>query len=485
MIPFEIRLLLVFLTAFFSALFVLPKIANIAQKIGLVDHPGERKIHQMPKPLVGGIGMTIAATFSGLVFIQITGLRGFFLGLAVLLLVGFLDDFKEIGHRQKFLAQIAATTVMIYFSKTALMSFGDLFGLGSLDIPQNDFLIWCVTVFCVVGVINALNMIDGLDGLAGGISFIAFMMFCVHASLAGNKILMLLNLAFGGAVLGFLRFNRYPASLFMGDAGSLCLGFALAFMSLALTQGETANVRPIVALMILAVPITDTIAVMLKRILRGESPFKADQKHLHHTILRYGFSRNSAVTIILGISFLLSCLSLLGPIYGIPDYWLFFIFSVYFCSFLFLSFYGRLFRQVGGLADRLNLGEFILPIRRFINKNDYFHISRKAERYQVGFNCVCRRTDTGESFRGLILDISAGGFMACFKHFPAMDGDIDATIFFPADQNEYSVCIPVKHIWKLGDESEYFCGFKFLEFDGEQSNISFQLRVINREESAN
>jgi len=187
MIPFEIRLLLVFLTAFFSALFVLPKISNIAQRIGLVDHPGERKIHLMPKPLVGGIGMTIAATFTALIFVQIAGLRGFFIGLSILLLVGFLDDFKEIGHKQKFLAQIAATTVMVYFSKTSLLSFGDLFGLGSLDIPQSDLLIWCVTVFCVVGVINAINMIDGLDGLAGGISFVAFMMFCVHSSLAGKR----------------------------------------------------------------------------------------------------------------------------------------------------------------------------------------------------------------------------------------------------------------------------------------------------------
>ena len=187
MIPFEIRLLLVFLTAFFTALFVHPKIANIAQRIGLVDHPGERKIHLMPKPLVGGIGMTIAATFTALIFVQIAGLRGFFIGLSILLLVGFLDDFKEIGHKQKFLAQIAATTVMVYFSKTSLLSFGDLFGLGSLDIPQSDLLIWCVTVFCVVGVINAINMIDDLDGLAGGISFVAFMMFCVHSSLAGKR----------------------------------------------------------------------------------------------------------------------------------------------------------------------------------------------------------------------------------------------------------------------------------------------------------
>jgi len=337
MITFEIRFILVFLTALFSALFVLPKLAHIAQRIGLMDHPGERKIHEDPKPLVGGIGMTIAATFSSLLFIPIGGLRGFFLGLSILLLVGFLDDFKEIGHNQKFLAQIMATTVMVYFSHTALLSFGDLFGFGSVDVGQTDILILCVTVFCVVGVVNAINMIDGLDGLAGGLSFIAFLMFAVHAFLAGNQSLLLLNLAFAGAVLGFLRFNRYPASLFMGDAGSLCLGFSLAFMSLALTQGDEARIRPIVALLILAVPIVDTITVMMKRIVRGESPFKADQYHLHHIILRYGMSRSGAVRLILGISIVLSSFSLLSSVYNVADFWLFLVFVLYFIFYLVIS----------------------------------------------------------------------------------------------------------------------------------------------------
>ncbi len=293
---------------------------------------------------------------------------------------------------------------------------------------------------------------------------------------------MLLNLAFAGAVLGFLRFNRYPATLFMGDAGSLCLGFALAFMSLALTQGETANVRPIVALLILAVPITDTIAVMLKRILRGESPFKADQKHLHHTILRFGYSRNRAVTIILGISVLLGCLSLLSPLYGIPDYWLFLLFGLYFCSFLFLSFYGKLFRNVAGFTGRERLGKFFLPTKRFFKKNDFFYISRKSERYQVALKCNCRGNETDKDFHGLILDISAGGFMACFDQFEDIDKNMDVTILFPAGLKEYSVCVPVERVWKLGDEGEYFCGFRFLDFDGEQNNISFHLMIVNMRE---
>lgn len=353
MISFELKTILVFLSAFFSALFILPKLANIAHRIGLVDHPNERKVHKNPRPLVGGIGMVISATFSALIFVPIAGLRGYFLGLSLLLLVGFFDDFKEMGHRQKFLAQIVATALLIYFSKVSLESFGDLFGLGELDLSGSKLLVWAVTVFCVVGVVNAINMIDGLDGLAGGLSFLAFLTFAIHASLIGNQNLMLLNLALAGAVLGFLHFNWSPSVLFMGDAGSLCLGFSLAFISLAITQGEGDKVSPVVPLLILAVPITDTVTVMLKRILRGESPFTPDNCHLHHIFLRYGMGRAAAVKVILVLSGILCLLSLLGPVKNLPDNYLFLLYIGYFIVYILSS--GnvvRFFRQEGKAREK-------------------------------------------------------------------------------------------------------------------------------------
>ncbi len=167
MISPELRILLGFLVGFFSSLFVIPKIASIAQSIGLLDHPGQRKVHEIPRPLVGGIGMVISATFSCLLLVPLTGYRGVFLGLAVLLLVGFLDDFRELGHRQKFLAQIGAGVLAMYFSKVLLVSFGDLLSFGEVSFAGSDVVVWLVTLFCIVGVINSLNLIDGLDGLAG------------------------------------------------------------------------------------------------------------------------------------------------------------------------------------------------------------------------------------------------------------------------------------------------------------------------------
>jgi UDP-GlcNAc:undecaprenyl-phosphate GlcNAc-1-phosphate transferase len=149
---------------------------------------------------------------------------------------------------------------------------------------------------------------------------------------------MLLNLTFAGAVLGFLRFNWYPSVLFMGDAGSLCLGFSLSLMALAMTQGNDAEVSPVTALLILAVLITGTIIVTFKRIMHGQSPFKPDKYHLHHIFLRCGMSRASTVRVILVIGVLLGSFSLLGPVYGFSESWLFVLFVIYFLVYLAASY---------------------------------------------------------------------------------------------------------------------------------------------------
>lgn len=329
MISDELRIIAVFLCTLLGALYVLPKLAQIARRINLMDQPSERKVHIHHRPLVGGIGMVIATTFTSLIFIPISGLRGYFLGLSILLFIGFLDDFKEVGHKQKFLAQIVAVFLLIHFSNVVLLSFGNLLGIGNLNIPGGAPVIWLVTIFCVVGVINAINLIDGLDGLAGGLAFLAFIFFAIHASIGGSTTLMLLNFALAGAVLGFLKFNWYPSTMFMGDAGSLCLGFSLAYMALALTQGEGAVMPPVTALLILAVPITDTLIVMCKRVLNGSSPFKPDKYHLHHIFIRFGFTRLATVKIILAISFMFGSLSFLASLYHIPDYILFTLFAIY------------------------------------------------------------------------------------------------------------------------------------------------------------
>lgn len=468
MISSDLRILLVFLASFFVAIFTLPKLAHIARRLGLLDQPNHRKIHNNPRPLVGGIGMVVAVTFTSLLFIPIEGLRGYFLGLAILLFVGFLDDFRELGHRQKFLAQILAAAMMIYFSKVVLSSFGDLFGVGEIAIPGGMYVIWMVTIFSVVGVINAVNLIDGLDGLAGGISFIAFIFFAVHASLANDHTLMLLNLALAGALLGFLRFNWHPSVLFMGDAGSLCLGFSLAFMALALTQGEASTTRPVAALLILAVPITDTLIVMFKRILRGRSPFVADKYHLHHIFLRYGMSRSGSVRVILALSVLMGGLSLLQPAYGISDAVLFGMFGIYFVIYLASSFYiiGLFRYSLKVRKKRAGKLSANYLLRLIFGTFDVFQIFRKSRRYAVNLGMKISIVNGQEVMRGRVLNISQTGCMVKVKGEDPVPEEVELEIGLTCGGRMKIVTIVAEHLWGSSHEGNVFHGFRFTKFSG-------------------
>jgi UDP-GlcNAc:undecaprenyl-phosphate GlcNAc-1-phosphate transferase len=318
---------LVFVISLFATYMLLPRLSNIASKIGLVDHPSQRKIHMEPKPLVGGIAMMAGICLTSILFVPLTNLRGVFAGMTILVVTGFLDDFKELDHRLKFLAQICAAAAMMIFSKTVLHNFGNLLAFGDIEL---GVLSVAITIISTVGVINALNMIDGLDGLSGGVSLVAFLSFSVFAYINGQTHLVLLNLAFCGALVAFLRYNVHPARLFMGDAGSMMLGFSLAFMSIAVTQGKCCVVPPVGPLLVLAVPIVDTLIVMTIRKVSGKSPFNADRLHFHHVLLRFGFNRTAVVLIIVSLTAGFSVFATAGTLLEIPDYYMFAVFMAYF-----------------------------------------------------------------------------------------------------------------------------------------------------------
>ncbi|MDI6802201.1 MAG: MraY family glycosyltransferase [Thermodesulfovibrionales bacterium] len=333
-----LQISLTFLSSLFLVLLVLPQLAHIASRIGLLDHPNGRKVHRTPKPLVGGIGMVMAMSVSCLLFIPLSNLRGFFSGLILLVVTGFLDDFREISHRWRFVAQMAAAIFIMYFSETILLSFGNFLAFGPLNLGV--FAV-PLTIFCTVGVINAINMIDGIDGLAGGISLIALVSFSVLSYANQQKELFLLSIAMAGAVAGFLKYNWHPAKLFMGDAGSLVLGFSLTFFSIAVTQKEDSIVPPVVPLLILAVPIVDTVTVMIKRVIKGKSPFSADRNHLHHILLMMGFTKTTVVRIMLTASAIFSFVGIIGVFMGMPEYYMFMFFAIYFLLYFGGSFYIR------------------------------------------------------------------------------------------------------------------------------------------------
>lgn len=476
-----LRIIFVFLAALFSSMFVLPKLARIAKAIGLIDKPAEkRKVHKIPRPLVGGIGIIIAATFSSLILVPIAGMRGYFLGLSILLLIGFFDDFKELGHRQKFVAQIVATALLMYFSNVRLVTFGDLLGFGEIALPNVSWIIWGMTIFCVVGVTNAVNLIDGLDGLAGSISFVAFLTFAIHASLAGNATLMLLSLALAGAVLGFLRFNWYPSIMFMGDAGSLCLGFSLSFMALALTQGANSHVSPVCALLVLAVPITDTLTVMSKRILRGKSPFRPDRYHLHHIFMRYGMGRVTAVKAIVGITILLSAISLLGPVYKLPEVYLFGAFLLYFSIYVGASFCIVYTMKFSLKYKKKNAeGDGLLPgFRRFVGeKLNMLATFQRSPRFDVRLAVVCRETERRLEFRGTILNISSDGFMACMPQLDNLLDRVVVKVALPVGDRSHMLELQAEHLWFTEEGKKHYHGFRFLKLDGEQEETMFNFLI--------
>lgn len=330
--------LLIFLIPFAVTMFILPRFASIASELGLVDHPTRRKVHTVAKPLVGGLGMSLGVAFGCLLFLPLTNMRGYYAGAILLVVIGFFDDFREVNHRMKFIAQIVSAILVIYFSNVSLHTFGDLLHIRPLNFPA---LAVPMTVIGFVGVINAINMIDGVDGLAGGISLIAFISFGYLAYLDNHRDIMLLSIALSGGLVAFMRYNWHPSQLFMGDSGSLFLGFSAAFVSVALTQEPNSAARPVAPLLVLAVPIVDTLTVMTKRLMKGKSPFYPDKTHLHHVLLKFGFSKRQAVAIMLCMSAAFASVALAGTLLDIPEYYLFFLFLSYFVMYFISSFFIR------------------------------------------------------------------------------------------------------------------------------------------------
>jgi len=260
-----------------------------------MDIPNERKVHPYPMPKNGGIAMAVGICVSVLLWANGDQfVRAVLLGTGIVVVFGLIDDFRDIGYKGKFVGQIAAALVIIFYGGITIRSLGML-------LPDDVLLpVWVaipLTLLVIVGVTNAINLSDGLDGLAGGISLLSFICIGYLAYRTENIGIALFSVAVVGAIFGFLRFNTYPATLFMGDAGSQCLGFTGITLCLGLTQGNT-PLSPLLPLLLLGFPVLDTVTVMLGRVYHRRSPFKADTNHFHHKLIGLGFYHTEAVFII-------------------------------------------------------------------------------------------------------------------------------------------------------------------------------------------
>ncbi len=285
------QLFLAFVVALSATAALIPLLAHWAPALGLTDKPGPRKVHRVPVPRVGGLAMAIGMLLPALLTITlIPAVRGVLLGLAILLVFGLWDDRATLGYRTKFLGQILAVAVCMAVGGVRIGAVT----IGTVNVLPG-MLSTLVTFVFLIGVTNAVNLADGLDGLAGGMVLLCLCAIAILAAAAGKPNVTALCLIEGGAVLGFLRFNTHPARIFMGDSGSQVLGFTVGALALLATQGEDSTVSPALPLLLLGLPILDTVTVMARRIAAGRSPFAADSNHLHHRLLALGFTHREAV----------------------------------------------------------------------------------------------------------------------------------------------------------------------------------------------
>lgn len=274
-----------------------PVVKKLAYKVGAIDQLNPRKVHTIEMPRLGGLAIYISF-ISGFWFFSPRHSYALPIAVActVIVLTGILDDIRGLSPKTKFLMQLVSAVIVIASGvhiDFINLPFGDPLDLGYLSIPFS--LLW------IVGITNAINLIDGLDGLAAGISSIALLTISCLAILMGNQFVMLISFLLLGGTVGFLFYNFYPAKIFMGDTGSLFLGFMLAVISM-LGFKHVTLFSFIIPIMVLGVPISDTVFAIIRRAMQKKPLFQADKAHLHHGLFRLGFSHPETVLMIYAIS---------------------------------------------------------------------------------------------------------------------------------------------------------------------------------------
>ncbi|MCT4542025.1 MAG: undecaprenyl/decaprenyl-phosphate alpha-N-acetylglucosaminyl 1-phosphate transferase [Vallitalea sp.] len=297
--------IIAFGVSFLIACITTPLSKKLAFKIGAIDMPKERGMHNKPMPLAGGISIVLGFLITVAIFapsiknLEFVHLVGLICGGIVITIVGLLDDIYDLSAKSRLFFQVFAALIVI-FTGTTIKAItwpwapGGVILLGSFsDI---------ITIIWIIGITNAVNFIDGLDGLATGVSSIAALCLMFVSILYGEPTAVLLTGALAGACLGFLPHNFNPATIFMGSTGSTFLGFTLSVISIqGLIKGYTA-ITIIVAVLILGLPIFDTSFAILRRVANGRPVWEADRGHLHHRLMDKGYSHKKAVLTLYGIS---------------------------------------------------------------------------------------------------------------------------------------------------------------------------------------
>jgi len=294
--------ILTYVMAFVLTLIFIPPVIFMVKRFKLFDRPNARKEHSVPTPTFGGIsiftGMMVSLLF-WFKFYNHPSIITFFLSMILLFGVGIMDDLKDLAARYKLVIEAGVATLLAV-SGIRITSFGGLFGINELHIIAQ----YIITVVAIVGITNAFNLIDGIDGLAGGLGFMSLVTLGIFLTISKDLNYAMIAFALAGALLGFLYFNFNPARIFMGDTGSLMLGFIIAVLCVQLMKVNAIHPSPVVpniyvfTLGIVMIPVFDTLRVFGTRIWKGRSPFSADKTHIHHLITNKGFTHGFAARLI-------------------------------------------------------------------------------------------------------------------------------------------------------------------------------------------
>ncbi|EOW9140584.1 UDP-N-acetylglucosamine--undecaprenyl-phosphate N-acetylglucosaminephosphotransferase [Vibrio cholerae] len=343
---------------FFFSLMSLFVLRKVAKKIGLVDKPNERKLHQGAIPLVGGI----AICFSLAYFLfnnpnVIPHSQPYAFCITLLVIVGALDDKYDLNFKIRIIIQAGLSIAMMVIGGIELHTIGDVFGFGEVNLGLAGY---AITILAVVGAINAFNMVDGIDGLLGALSIVSFGGLGLMLAYDGQQQLAYLCLVMIVIILPYILLNigafGRKRKVFMGDAGSMLIGFTVIwFLLLSSQNGKTPPLRPVTALWLIAVPLMDMAAIMLRRIRRGDSPFKPDREHLHHIFQRLGLSSLQTVLAISLIAASFAACGILGEIYNLSETFMFYSFITCFAIYAILLNYvwrvTRFVRTLLGIKD--------------------------------------------------------------------------------------------------------------------------------------
>jgi UDP-GlcNAc:undecaprenyl-phosphate GlcNAc-1-phosphate transferase len=332
---------------------------RLAPHLRLLDTPGGRKAHFDAIPLVGGLAifaaLLVTAYFAGLS----REISFFLLALSLVIAIGLWDDVHEISPRLKLVIQVIASAIMIWGAGVELLTVGDLLGWKPIGLW---IFVVPLTIFAVVGVVNSVNMMDGVDGLAGSIAFVAFAWYAAVAASSGLSVHFATGVIFCGALAGFLLFNlRFPwqshARAFLGDAGSLMIGFALGWFAIDLTQGEGRSFPPIAALWVLLLPLADCVSLMARRLQKRRSPFTADRHHIHHYLQARGLSHGQSLAVLVGLSAAFGAVGYFGWQADLPEAALFWPF--FFGFFAYHFWISREWRRLDARKDSGVAGELV------------------------------------------------------------------------------------------------------------------------------